>query len=456
MVSPLDWTREMAAECVAEISRMKVGEWINVAEIQGPKRGLALQPRTRGSLLAAMSAFFQDGQEWGWFPRRFDARRCFALPRAIKALIGPQPRVIQDDVWAKLVWAGLNLTAEDLPQTGAPYPIEMVRAMAVTWLFAGLRSDEFRRLRRGCVRWQQADVSITETKETLVKEAVCWLDIPVNKTSTAFTKAVDRVVGEAIEAWEQERPIQPAHLDPKTGEVVDYLFQFRGQQVGKRYLNVRLIPYLCRKAGVPEADARGNITSHRARSTIATQLYNAKEPLTLFELQAWLGHHSPATTQHYAKITPTKLAKAYEKAGYFGRNIRTIEVLIDQDAIKSGAASKGEPWRFFDLGHGYCLYEFFDACPHRMACAHCSFYQPKGSTQAQLLEGKTNLLHMLQEIPLNEEERAAVEDGIEAMEKLCQQLADVPTPAGPTPQQLSTKRQETKAIIPLEVVRRTR
>src|SRR5438067_1559256 len=61
-------------------------------------------------------------------------------------------------------------------------------------------------------------------------------------------------------------------------------------------------------------DARGRITSHRARATIATQLYNAKEPMTLFELQAWLGHRSPNTTQHYARITPTKLTK-----GLFGR-----------------------------------------------------------------------------------------------------------------------------------------
>jgi len=37
------------------------------------------------------------------------------------------------------------------------------------------------------------------------------------------------------------------------------------------------------------------------------------------------------------------------------------------------------------------------------------------------------------------EERAAAEDGIEAMEKLCQQLANVLTPAGPTPNQLVTK-----------------
>ena len=56
---------------------------------------------------------------------------------------------------------------------------------------------------------------------------------------------------------------------------------------------------------VPREDARGRITSHRARSTIATQLFNAKQPLSLFELQAWLGHSSPHSTQHYARISPT-------------------------------------------------------------------------------------------------------------------------------------------------------
>jgi hypothetical protein len=50
---------------------------------------------------------------------------------------------------------------------------------------------------------------------------------------------------------------------------------------------------LCRKAGVPATDVRGNITSHRARSTIASQLYNAKERMALFELQAWLLARTP-------------------------------------------------------------------------------------------------------------------------------------------------------------------
>ena len=32
-----------------------------------------------------------------------------AAPRSLRALIGPKPKVIADDVWAKLLWAGLNL-----------------------------------------------------------------------------------------------------------------------------------------------------------------------------------------------------------------------------------------------------------------------------------------------------------------------------------------------------------
>nr|WP_244422600.1 hypothetical protein [Ktedonobacter racemifer] len=71
-----------------------------------------------------------------------------------------------------------------------------------------------------------------------------------------------------------------------------------------------------------------------------------------------------------------------------------------------------------------------------MACAKCTFYVPKESSQAQILEGKANLQRMLQEIPLSDDEREAVEEGIEALEKLSAQLVDIPTPAGPTPRQL--------------------
>jgi integrase len=468
IVSPEQWTRELASEYVAAVDRLQVGQWLQ--EEQRAKKcprtvGKPVAATTKASLLGALRVFFRDCQEWNWLPRRFHPQQVFATPRAILALIGPNPKVIADASWAKLLWAGLNLTVDDLPEVGMGkgnsaahkrvwYPLEMVRAMTMVWLFAGLRSDEWSRLRIGCVRWQREDVALPGTDEQLAKDAVCLLDVPTNKTGTMFTKPVDPIVGRAIEEWERARPPQSTAIDAKTGEIVHFLFCYRGYRVSKVYINKVMIPLLCRKSGVDISDARGTITSHRARFTIASQLFNAKDPMSLFELQEWLGHKDIQSTRHYARITPTRLAKAYVDAGYFERNVRSIEVLIDQDAVKSGTAANGTPWEFYDLGHGYCTYEFFEQCPHRMACAKCAFYIPKGTTQAQLLEGKTNLQRMLQEIPLREEERAAIEDGIEAMEKLCQQLADVPTPAGPTPNQLAIESQMQQIVIPVEGVRR--
>jgi hypothetical protein len=83
-------------------------------------------------------------------------------------------------------------------------------------------------------------------------------------------------------------------------------------------------------------------------------------------------------------------------------------------SIRQRCAS-GTPWKYYDLGYGYCTYDFFDQCPHRMACAKCSFYQPKDSTAAFLVEGKNNLLRMRQEIPLG---------------PLHLMLADAPLPPG--------------------------
>ncbi len=429
--SPAVWTREIAADWVAAVCRMRIGDWMQTDHKYHHQRiGKPLGASTKGTHLSSLSAFFRDCQEWEWIPRRFDPRRCFAIPRSIRALLAPNPRIIADDVWAKLLWAGLNLAASDLPvkprQKCHYYPVEMVKAVTIVWLFCGLRIDEIRRLRVGCA------LSSTEPDHLT---AVCTVAVPANKTSAAFTKPVDQLVGEAVKNWEAIRPPQPLTLDEKTGELVDFLFMLRGRKIAERYVNATLIPLLCHKAGIPKADAKGNITSHRARSTIASQLFNAKEPMSLFELQKWLGHKWAYSTEYYLRISATKLTESYRNAEYFARNVRAIEVLIDQDNVRNGKA-KQEPWKYYDLGHGYCSYDFFDQCPHRMACAKCSFYVPKKSAQGLLLEGKSNLLRMRQEIPLKEVELAAIDDGVAAFEKLLAHLEDVPTPAGPTPRQL--------------------
>jgi integrase len=437
VIRPQQWTRELGLEWVVAIDRMKVGDYVNCLR-QVPRLGQPLLPRAKNNNLSAMRAFFRDLQEWEWIPLRFDPGRLFATPRSIKALIGPAPRTVSDDIWARIMWAGLNLTSEDLfLRTGGPYyPLEFVRALAVIWLFAGLRSDEIVRLRLGCIRWQQDEVTVQSTGEILPPGTICLLDVPVNKTGTAFTKPVDPVVGVVIAAWEQVRPSQPSFMDAKTGEVVDFLFCYRARLLPRDYINDSLIHMLCHKAGVSLKDVRGNITSHRARATIASQLFNSRKPMSLFELQAWLGHRSPVSTRSYVAITPTRLAKAYADAGYLARNVRAIEVLIDNDAVKAAAAATGEPWRYYDLGHCFCTYEFFDQCPHRMACARCDFCIPKESNHAQLLEAKTNILRFLQEVPLTDDERSVADGDLGALDRLITMLSDRPTPSGQTPKQL--------------------
>lgn len=230
---PGDWTREIAAEYVAAVNQFRVGDY--TVRYHRNDRGKPISSAYKAHLCVVMRMVFRDFQEWGWIPIRFDPGRSFATPHSVRAQLVPRPRVIADDIWAKLVWAGLNLTAEDMPvhrwaekmdYSGLLYPLEMIRAVVLTWLFAGLRSDELRRLPIGCIRWQHDEASGTA-------KVVCLLDVPTSKNDAAFTKPVDRLVGDAIRIWEEVRPTQPPLRDPKTNEMVHYLFAFRGKQLGK-------------------------------------------------------------------------------------------------------------------------------------------------------------------------------------------------------------------------------
>lgn len=75
----------------------------------------------------------------------------------------------------------------------------MVRALIIVWLFAGLGADEIRRLRVGCTSGQTPAGSLTED-ESPAATPVCLLSVPLNKTSTAFVKPVDYLVGKVVAA----------------------------------------------------------------------------------------------------------------------------------------------------------------------------------------------------------------------------------------------------------------
>lgn len=446
-LEPQLWTRDIAAEYVADTLHAVHGQWAGHNR-NTTKRGQPLTAVGKVQRIDSLRGFFSDLIEWEWIKPRFDPRKALAGPLSVRAQIGPNPRIIDEVSWAKLMAAGLTLNSEDLNEYGTPrakatadgrrlyYPIEMVRALVGVWLFAGCRIDEIRRLDVDCI--DRDEGRDDKTGETF---PICLLRVPQNKTSRPFSKPVDPIVGQLIDAWKHVRPSQPKIVDRKTGEHREFLFCVRGEQIGRAYLNDTVLPALCRKAGIPESDSRGALTSHRARSTIATQLLNAPEPLSIADLKEWLGHKHFSSTRHYAAILQRRLTAAYRKADYFARNVRTIQVLIDRETILSGGATDGEqPWKYYDLGDGYCTYDFFAKCPHRLACARCPFYLPKESSAGRLLEVKDGVDQMLERLTLTDDERAALEGDRDALATLAERLAKVPTPAGPTPEQLGTDR----------------
>jgi len=72
--------------------------------------------------------FFRDLQEWEWIPTPVRRRHRPAHPAQHQRAARPGSRVIADGIWAKLMWAGLNLTPSDRPPaTPRSPPMELLR-----------------------------------------------------------------------------------------------------------------------------------------------------------------------------------------------------------------------------------------------------------------------------------------------------------------------------------------
>ena len=433
VTSPEDWARDLAVTFVAAVDRLKVGDWAYFHYKQN--HGQPISAYTKDRYISVVRNFFTDLQEWEWIPRRFNAHRYLVSPRAVRGLIGPQPKPIDSAIWKKLVITTLNLQPENL--RSQRYPFALVKALATMWVFSGLRPDEIRRLPVGCLQFSQGK-----------DEQICWLDVPANKLNPAYTKPVDPVLGQLVTDWEQVRPPSAPHIDAKSGQTVHYLFADSGKHISWHYLARTLIPLLCHVAGVPESDSYGRITPNRARHTIAYQLANGRNPMPLLELQNWLGHRTPNSTSYYTTRTHLELSQAIEQ--YTSQNMRLASVLVDRTAVASGATQRGEPWKYYDVGHGFCTHDFFETCPHRIACARCASYVPKTSSSPHLQQAQKNLLQMREAIPLTDAMVTAIDEGLEAITHLLETLVDVPTLSGETPRQLGTVEQRQLNLIALQ------
>lgn len=442
VVSPEQWNEALALEYVNYTCTTTSGQYVSAHGLQclisKKMVGNKLAPTTIDHRLAVMRHFFRVLQDRphvvdqavpSTLIRHFNPVLAFATPPPVKRLIQPDPRDIDEVIWCKLTYAAATLSREDYAVTWN-YPLTYYQAVALLWVTSARRPNEITRLQLGCIR-RDWDPEMLDERGLPVSDQrdaqLCYLYVPTNKTKGPYWVPIPRYTVDAIETWERERPTnQPKLVDPKDHSLVDFLFCFRGKRLGNNFINKSLIPVLCKRAGVPEHDARGAITGHRARSTIATML--RKNGLSLDDISQFLGHTRPEMVKAYARTDPFRFGRDINRANNL---MRIVEGIIDTQAAKVG-----KPNVFFFLGRGsdghprFCGNPAWEKCAHRLACLKCPMYVGAGQAArlAERMEARDEILKFQTQVEMTRQEKAAVEGDIETLTELIQAEADVPPP----------------------------
>ncbi len=441
IVSPEQWDEDLAQAYVTYACGAHVGDdaaSLMLDRMQGrADLGRRVRPTTIDNKLQTMRRVFADWQDRpqrvaGAPPRRLPIRfkpvQAFQTPLHIQRLLQPNPRDIDAALWWKLMRAAATLTDADL-SPHRTYPRAFVSAVALLWVTSARLPNEIGRLRVGCVR-RDWDPDMRDEDGVPVEQDAhfTYLHVPSGKNRGPFWVPIPSYTADAVEAWARKRPAgQPPRLDRKDGIAVDFLFSYRGMRLGTAWMNDRLIPILCRAANVPEVDARGAITAHRGRSTIATMLRRADVPLD--DISTFLGHTNPDTVKHYARTDPFQFARTMRKADDL---LRVVEGLLDPQA-----AAQGKPSVFFYLGYGadqrprFCGNPAWQACAHRLACQQCRMYID--ADQAEELEQRAGVIRFEAKIPMLPEERALADGDTERMREIVDAKSDMPLPDPPSP-----------------------
>ena len=450
IVSPEQWTEELALALRAAVLEQTNDNFVSAAGARALQRrgllGHRLSHAAISQFLAAMRRFFRDLQTKAHtvgntparrLTRAFEPREALSVPGNVqKALAGSEPRDIALAVWQRLAIQAAKLTPDDLGPT-AYWPFEAVQAMALLWVSTARRPNELLRLRLDCVRaeWEpsmQDEVGdpLTPGAEVVGQEQgpkVHYLHIPSSKFQGPGWIWIPKYTADAIARWQAQRGRgRSALLDPKDREFADLLFVHRGKRMGATFLNRRLIPLLCAKAGVDPCDAEGAYTAHRGRSARISMLHACG--LELDDLAAYALHKDTTTIRKYARRHPIHLHRKVARADTLST---VIEGLYDPEAALRGAPTV----RWF-LGYDangapqFCGLPAHQTCPHRMDCPHCGLFI--GGEQARLVHDDTTLLKVTAEIPmteagwlLNEGQRAAAERSLAV-------LQEIPPPVPPS------------------------
>jgi integrase len=448
--SPEQWTEELALAMRTAVLDETNDVFISEAGRRDLQRrgqhGRQLSYAAISQFLAALRRFFRDLQTKAHavgngparrIPRRFDPREALATPEHVeKALAGSEPRDIALAVWQRLAIQAARLTPADLGPTPW-WPFSAVQAMALLWVSTARRPNELLRLRVDCVRTQWEPEMRDEAGDRLPLGAevvgeehgtkVSYLHIPSSKYGGPGWIWIPKYTAEAIARWQAERgQLRSALFDQKDREFAQLLFVHRGKGMGVTFLNRRLIPLLCDKAGVAPRDAEGSYTAHRGRSARISMLHACG--LELEDLAAYAIHKNTQTIQKYARRNPIHLHRRVARADTLST---VIEGLYDPEAAAQGAPSV----RWF-LGYDadgapqFCGLPAHHTCPHRMDCSRCGLFI--GGERARLVHDDPNLLRVTAEIPMTEAQRLLNEGQREAAARALAAAKAVPPPVPPS------------------------
>lgn len=447
ITQPGQWDEPLAYEYVTWVCTAKRGELVlrdMRLQAQPCDTPLLLHASSIDGRLGALRRFFKALQKKPYqvgehlAPRlilEWDPEEALRTPENIKRQLRPNPRNIDQAWWQKLTWAAASLNAGDLSaaQRGI-YPLAYYRAAGLLWVTGARRSDEIRRLKTGCVSREWAPEMLDEEGNQIEpEEHLAYLRVPVNKTQGEFWIPIPTYTADAIEAWERLRPrLQDPQIDRREKKLTDYLFMTRNQTMGVNFLNASLIPLLCKVAGlvdqqgVPLQDTVGRITSHRARSTLATWLRS--NGLSLTYIAKLLGHTDLKSLPWYLREDKHQFARVIRKHNPLERMVTAI---LDTEALKRGT---GEPAVFYYLSSepdgrsSLCASPDYGTCVHQMQCKKCEMYVE--AEQAEVIARRPGVLTIEVHIPTSPH----VTDLLDQEEALgTEVIQHLPAPSVPNP-----------------------
>lgn len=293
----------------AAVKHEHVIGWMNAMATElSAKTGRPLTAHSQRGRVVRLAQFFKDAEDWAWpdVPR---------WPLVAKRDLPRQP----DRIPRYIPRADLDRLMDAV--RALPDPFQRAAMIIARW--SGARRSEVRRLTTDCL--------------DSYSDGTARLRIPVGKT------ARERMIPLHDEGADALRAVLAIRADgadrrlpdERTGELVRFVFVWRGKLMSERHLFGAPLKRVCEATGLVDATGKPTITMHRFRHTLGTEL--AERGAKLHTIMSILGHESPQMTMVYARISDAEVLRDYRSVLEPGATIAGAGA----EAIRAGTLSAG-------------------------------------------------------------------------------------------------------------------